>query len=40
MKELLAANKTAQTFVEAMKQAYPDLPGETGLNDLGKALYK
>lgn len=40
MKELLAANKTAQAFVDAMKQAYPGLPGEAGLEDLGKALYK
>ena len=39
MKELLAANKTAQVFVEAMKQAWPGLPGEAGLEDLGKALY-
>ena len=40
MKEQLAANKTAQAFVDAMKQAYPGLPGEAGLEDLGKALYK
>lgn len=40
MKELLAENKTAQTFVDAMKQAYPGLPGEAGLEDLGKALYE
>ena len=40
MKELLAANKTAQDFVEAMKKAWPGLPGEAGLTDLGKALYK
>lgn len=40
MKELLAANKTAQDFVEAMKKAWPGLPGEAGLADLGKALYK
>lgn len=40
MKELLAANNTAQTFVDAMKEAYPGLPGEAGLEDLGKALYK
>ena len=39
MKELFAANKTAQAFVDAMKQAYPGLPGEAGLEDLGKALY-
>ena len=40
MKELLAANKAAQDFVEAMKKAWPGLPGEAGLTDLGKALYK
>lgn len=40
MKELLAENKTAQTFVDAMKQAYPGLPGEAGLEDLSKALYE
>ena len=40
MKALFAENKTAQAFVNAMKQAYPGLPGETGLEDLGKALYK
>ena len=39
MKELLAENKTAQAFVDAMKQAWPGLPGEAGLEDLGKALY-
>lgn len=38
MKELLAANNTVQAFVEAMKRAYPGLPGEAGLEDLGKAL--
>ena len=40
MKELLAANETAEAFVEAMKQAYPGLPGEAALEELGKALYK
>lgn len=40
MKEQLAANKTAQAFVNAMKQDWPGLPGEAGLEDLGKALYK
>lgn len=39
-KKLLEENKTAQAFVDAMKQAYPGLPGETGLEDLGKALYQ
>ena len=40
MKGLLAANKTAQAFVDAMKQAWPGLPGEEGLEDLGNVLYK
>lgn len=40
MKEILAANKSSQDFVDAMKKAYPGLPGEAGLEDLGKALYK
>ena len=40
MKELLAANDTAEAFTDAMKQAWPGLPGEAGLEDLGKALYK
>ena len=40
MKELINANPTSQAFVDAMKKAYPDLPGEAGLEDLGKALYK
>lgn len=40
MKKMLAANKSSQDFVDAMKKAYPGLPGEAGLEDLGKALYK
>ena len=40
MKELLGANNTAQDFVDGMKRAYPGLPGEANLLDLGKALYK
>ena len=40
VKELLAANRTAQDFVDAMKKVYPGLPGEAGLEELGKALYK
>ena len=40
MKELLEENKTAQAFVDAMKEAHPGLPGESGLEELGKALYK
>ena len=40
MKELLAKNGTVQDFVDGMKKAYPGLPGEAGLEDLGKDLYK
>ena len=40
MREMLNANPTAQAFVDAMKKAYPGLPGEAGLEDLGKTLYK
>ena len=40
MKKALADNDTAQAFADAMKKAYPDLPGEDGLNELGNALYK
>ena len=40
MKELLGTSQTAQAFVAAMKAAYPGLPGEAGLEDVAKALYK
>ena len=40
MKALLKANSTAQAFVAAMRQAWAGLPGEAGLEALGKALYK
>ena len=40
MKETVQENQTAQAFTEAMKKAYPGLPGEAGLEELGKALYK
>ena len=40
MKELLASSISPQAFVLAMKQAYPSLPGEAGLEELAKALYK
>lgn len=40
MKELLAENKTEASFVEAMKKAYPGLPGADGLGELAKVLYK
>lgn len=40
MKELLSENGTARAFVEAVKLAYPGLPGEAGLEDVGEALYE
>ena len=40
MKRILSENKTAEDFVAAMKKAFPGLPGEAGLEDLAKALYK
>ncbi len=40
MKEVRAENQTAKSFVAAMKQAFPGLPGEAGLDALGDALYK
>lgn len=39
MRRVLAENKTQEAFVEAMKDAYPDLPGAEGLGELAKALY-
>lgn len=40
MKRILSENKTPEDFVAAMKKAFPGLPGEVGLEDLAKALYK
>ena len=40
MKEVLASSQTAQAFVDAMKEAYPGLPGGAGLGDLAQALCK
>ena len=40
MKEVLADNTTPQAFATAMRQAFPSLPGEAGLEELGKALCK
>ena len=40
MKEVLAAHATPQAFATAMRQAFPSLPGEAGLEELGKALCK
>lgn len=40
VKKLLAENKTPETFIEAMKKAYLDLPEADGLVELAKALYK
>lgn len=40
MKEIYRGNKTAQTFVAAMKQAFPSLAGEDGLEAVANNLYK
>ncbi len=40
MKEVLGNNQTAQAFMDDMKKAFPRLPGEAGLEELSKALYK
>ena len=40
VKALRASQPTADGFVQALKQAYPNLPGEEGLGELAKALYK
>lgn len=40
VKKLLAKNKTPETFIEAMKKAYPNLPGAEGLEELAKVLYR
>ena len=40
MKEVLDNNQTAQAFTDDMKKAFPGLPGEAGLEELSKALYK
>ena len=39
MKKALQENASADGFVEAMKKAYPGLPGEDGLADVAAALY-
>ena len=39
MKKAISENKSASDFIEAMKKAFPNLPGESGLEDLAKALY-
>ena len=40
VKKLRAGNQTAEVFIEALKKAYPDLPGAEGLKALAQALYK
>ena len=40
MKQSLKENTTVDTFVNAMKKAYPGLSGEEGLGTLAEALYK
>lgn len=39
MRKLLDENSTPEAFTQALKEAYPDLPGEDGLNSLAEALY-
>ena len=38
MKEILGNSRTVQDFVDGMKKAFPGLPGEAGLEDLGRIL--
>lgn len=40
MKQLLAKNNDAASFVDSMKAAFPNLPGEEGLDALAANLYK
>lgn len=40
MQPLVAENKTPETYITAIKEAYPSLAGEDNLNDLAAALYK
>lgn len=40
MKSTWSEQKTAAAFVAAMKQAYPDLPGEKDLEDVANVLYQ
>lgn len=40
VKQLRSENQAAANFIEAMKKAYPDLPGSEGLGELAKALYE
>lgn len=40
MKEIFVENKSPQAFADAMKAAYPELPGETELENLANKLYK
>ena len=40
LKKLLAENSSSANFVEALKKAYPNLPGEQGLEALAANLYK
>mgnify|MGYP001670689269 CR=1 FL=1 len=40
MQQLLNENKTAGSFANALKAAYPGLAGEDAVNDLAQAFYK
>lgn len=40
IKRLLSENRSAESFIAALKQSYPSLPGAEGVEELAKALYK
>ena len=40
VKKLRGEHKTAEAFAEALKKAYPDLPGAEGVEKMAGALYK
>lgn len=40
LKKLLTENETPEAFADALKNAFPNLPGAEGVTDLAKALYE
>ena len=40
MKKLRAEKTTPEAFASALKTAFPNLPGEAGVDELAKALYR
>ena len=40
MKKLRGEHQTAAAFAEALKKAYPDLPGAEGVEKMAGALYR